>query len=358
MALKYAKLAEIEIAAFNYFRAGNFLQDAKGYIELNSVDQLRNPTDRDVHAYFRYVLGSFLASSGELQKGYDTVIDSFKQEPKDVTPEFAITAGNREFSLGWICLKLRRPVESAIWYQKSLELGHPHAANRLGQVCKEHPTADRVLTSETQALVAKAIKAAGGKDAAPSAGKIAFQATGKLSSTDPMDKVLTKSYHQVHTFKMTAGDTYTIDLESREFDTYLRLEDSAGNQLAKDDDSGGDLNARIVHKASKDDTVRIIVTSYKGGITGSYTLTIRHRPPGYQFDKSGKLIPPSPDELLAADANSSIIVLDRGKLKSGNPYWAYVAVKPSKYAEFMRKAKAARNHTPRGLRQGPGTRIR
>src|SRR5262249_4073249 len=45
LALKYAKLAEKEIATSNYFRAGAFLQDAKTYIELNSVDQLRDPAD-------------------------------------------------------------------------------------------------------------------------------------------------------------------------------------------------------------------------------------------------------------------------------------------------------------------------
>jgi hypothetical protein len=97
--------------------------------------------------------------------------------------------------------------------------------------------------------------------------------TGKLSPDDPKDKVMAKSPHQVHTMKMKAGKTYQIDLVSRAFDSFLRLEDSAGKELAKDDDGGGFPNARIVFKAPKDDTYRIIVTNLDSK-TGDYTLTI------------------------------------------------------------------------------------
>ncbi len=54
----------------------------------------------------------------------------------------------------------------------------------------------------------------------------------------------------------------------------------------------------------------------------------------YQFDKSGKLKVMTEEELLAADAHSSVIELDRGALEDGTLYWAYIAVKPSKHKEF------------------------
>jgi predicted RNase H-like nuclease (RuvC/YqgF family) len=82
-----------------------------------------------------------------------------------------------------------------------------------------------------------------------------------------------KSPHKVHEFKMTADKTFIIRLVSREFDPYLRLEDSTGKQLAFNDDADGTLNSRIAHKASKDDTYRIIVTSFDGR-SGAYTLTV------------------------------------------------------------------------------------
>jgi len=101
-----------------------------------------------------------------------------------------------------------------------------------------------------------------------------FKADGQLTNDDPKDRVRTSSVHKVHTVKMTAGKTYTIDLVSGDFDAYLRLEDSMGKQLAADDDSGGELNARILFQAPRDDTYRIIATTFLGG-TGHYTLTVR-----------------------------------------------------------------------------------
>jgi tetratricopeptide (TPR) repeat protein len=606
--VKYARLAEDEIAASEYFRAGSFLSEARGHIDLDSFGRLRNPKHSEVYAYIQYVEGAHLASLGELEKGYSKVMDSFRTEPDTVTAEFAIPAGNREFALGWICLKLKRPAESATWYRKAIELGHLFAADRLFLVYQEHPHSARALPAELRELLQTAKTAAAftrlvaegqgtlrptpapekrneqivqlqdlaaqyhnladgykaqgrraeyrkalnkefdirgrqvklnptdvnlkdaqilvaveltkshqesketqaaldwttraadlghvdsllvladwyekgthvtadakkaaqyrfagylrrgtqafqagryedalpdlkkvcelpeglpgdynqlgmcygklkrwdeaisayqrsfelesntsadtstllnlleayvvserpkdaeifsaglaqkkwqprattsnrlnqdfamfygfqavaqrmlGKDATEmeknmrqytvltnmkamawgwqeiddwlkttklaadrkasvekilvelktdgqvtklttaAGGKIVLKITGKLTATDPLDKVLTKSHHQVHTLKMTAGISYTIDLESTDFDNYLRLEDSTGKQLAEDDDSGSNLNARIIHVAAKDDTVRIIATSYKAGAIGSYVLTVRETP--------------------------------------------------------------------------------
>jgi hypothetical protein len=95
---------------------------------------------------------------------------------------------------------------------------------------------------------------------------------GKLDPNDPKDKLQTNSPHKVHEKKMKSGESYQIDLVSRDFDSFLRVEDSAGTQLAVDDDSGGMLNARLVFRAPKDDTYRIIVTSLDAK-SGEYTLT-------------------------------------------------------------------------------------
>ncbi len=53
------------------------------------------------------------------------------------------------------------------------------------------------------------------------------------------------------------------------------------------------------------------------------------------------------EELRAADAHSSVIELDRGRLENGTPYWAYVAVRPSRYKEFKR---VTAEHRPFRLR--------
>ena len=80
----------------------------------------------------------------------------------------------------------------------------------------------------------------------------AFAFDDQLTVKDPKDRIRKDSPHKVHTYKMTAGLTYTIDLVSQDFDSYLRLEDSTGKQLAEDDDSGGFPHARIRVSAEAD----------------------------------------------------------------------------------------------------------
>jgi hypothetical protein len=121
-----------------------------------------------------------------------------------------------------------------------------------------------------------------------------FRAENELKKDDPKDKVRTDSVSHMYTFFMRKGKTYVIDCESKEIDSYLRLEDSDGKQVAEDDDSGGYPNARIAFKCHKTDTYKIFVTTYgKGaegkefGNYGNYTLTIKAPARGLAF-KNGK----------------------------------------------------------------------
>lgn len=55
----------------------------------------------------------------------------------------------------------------------------------------------------------------------------------------------------------------------------------------------------------------------------------------YQFEASGRLKEMTDEELAEADKGPPVIVRYTGMLDDGTPYWAYIAVKPSKYKEFM-----------------------
>jgi len=114
--------------------------------------------------------------------------------------------------------------------------------------------------------------------------KADLKTEGKLTADDPKDKVLKKSPHKVHEFKMQAGKIYVIDLSSKNFDAFLRLEDPDGKQVAINDDvEPGNLDSRIVYKAPKDGTYKIIATYLdpsQGGARpytkpGAYLLTAR-----------------------------------------------------------------------------------
>jgi hypothetical protein len=95
----------------------------------------------------------------------------------------------------------------------------------------------------------------------------------KLSTADAKDKVRTSCHSKAHPVKLEAGVLYTIDVVSDDFDPYLRLEDSQGKEVAKDDDKGGDFNARILFKADEAE-YRVVVTTYSRGEVGRYRLTV------------------------------------------------------------------------------------
>jgi hypothetical protein len=98
---------------------------------------------------------------------------------------------------------------------------------------------------------------------------------GELNNADLKDKVLTQSFCKTYTYKMIEGRTYQIDLKSRDFDAFLRLENPKGTQVAADDDSGGNLDARIVFRAPATGDYTICAMSLGGGSTGKFTLIVK-----------------------------------------------------------------------------------
>jgi predicted Ser/Thr protein kinase len=99
----------------------------------------------------------------------------------------------------------------------------------------------------------------------------------ELTRNDPWDTVRRNMHAKKYTVHFKAGKIYRIDLFSRAFDTYLRLEDAGGRQLAWDDDSGGELNARIVFPCQTTGTYRIICTTFAPGAIGPFTMTVREQ---------------------------------------------------------------------------------
>jgi hypothetical protein len=72
------------------------------------------------------------------------------------------------------------------------------------------------------------------------------------------------------------GKTYVIDLRSVEMDSYLWLDDPNGIQVALDDDSGGNQNARIRYTATQtgDYVIAATVFSNLRPEGAAFTLTV------------------------------------------------------------------------------------
>jgi hypothetical protein len=97
----------------------------------------------------------------------------------------------------------------------------------------------------------------------------------ELTNADLKDKVRTGSFCKTFTYKMTEGRKYQIDMVSGAFDSYLRLENPKGEQVASDDDGGGFPNARIQYEAPTTGDFTISATTFGGGSTGKFTVTVK-----------------------------------------------------------------------------------
>lgn len=95
----------------------------------------------------------------------------------------------------------------------------------------------------------------------------------------------------LHYVKMAKGQVYEIELVSKDFDTYLRLRDAKGKEVAKDDDGGEGLTALLYYSPAQAGRFTIVATSFQGNGTGNYTLIIRHSKGEV---KQGKLSAASP----------------------------------------------------------------
>jgi len=111
------------------------------------------------------------------------------------------------------------------------------------------------------------------KNAGLAAAEPILNVAGNIQPTDNVDPVQKKP-SKVHEVKLKKGTTYQLDLMSKNFDTFLRLEDETGREVANDDDGGEGLNSRITYMADKDATFKIFATSFDGG-EGNYTLIVR-----------------------------------------------------------------------------------
>jgi len=127
-------------------------------------------------------------------------------------------------------------------------------------------TGDYVLTVQREG-------GAGGGQAGQGGGDLkTFK--GQLTAKDNFDKVRQQMYCKTYPIKLMAGNSYQIDMKSTDFDSYLRLEDPDGNQIAEDDDGGGFPNARIKQEINKTGVYKIIATTF-GANSTNFVVEVR-----------------------------------------------------------------------------------
>jgi hypothetical protein len=96
---------------------------------------------------------------------------------------------------------------------------------------------------------------------------------GRLTTSD--GKLADNTFYQAWMFYGQAGEVVTLDVISTDFDAYAVIQDANGNALARDDDSGGNLNARIVFTLPYTGNYRMLANTLRVGATGAYSLSVR-----------------------------------------------------------------------------------
>lgn len=91
--------------------------------------------------------------------------------------------------------------------------------------------------------------------------------TGTLSENDAMNS---------YSFEGAVDVEYLVWLTSEDFDTYLHIYDASGEEIAYDDDSGGNLDAFVIFTAPADGIYTVGIDSFQDGASGDYVLSISH----------------------------------------------------------------------------------
>jgi hypothetical protein len=81
-------------------------------------------------------------------------------------------------------------------------------------------------------------------------------------------------YIATHTFDGDAGEPVRIELTSSDFDTYLLVTSPSGEQVSNDDYEGSQNQSVVEFTMQESGRYRIVVTSYREGEVGPYTLRL------------------------------------------------------------------------------------
>lgn len=100
-------------------------------------------------------------------------------------------------------------------------------------------------------------------------------ANGTLTNNDC--RLDDDTYADVYRLTLSATRVLQIDMASNSFDTYLILYDANGQELSRDDDSGGGIdgtNSRLSGTLPPG-VYYIAANAFEVGATGSYTLRVQ-----------------------------------------------------------------------------------
>ncbi|MCI0378074.1 MAG: TlpA family protein disulfide reductase [Gemmataceae bacterium] len=146
-----------------------------------------------------------------------------------------------------------------------------------------------------------------------------FIVSDSLTAAEPLDKVMKNRHAKVHPFPMEAGKYYRIDLESKSFNAYLRIESADGENLVANDNGGHAFDSRIAFRPERDGEYRLIATTYAPGAKGAYTLSVALASARDILEFKAKNLPDfAPKERRPVVEEVKKVMADKGKILDGH----------------------------------------
>jgi serine protease Do len=96
---------------------------------------------------------------------------------------------------------------------------------------------------------------------------------GRLTRSDPKLPGTNRA-SQTWMFSAQAGQRVIVEMLSTALDAHVILQDSAGAELARDDDGGEGTNARLRYTVRRSGHYRVVANSYRPGRYGPYTVRV------------------------------------------------------------------------------------
>lgn len=156
-------------------------------------------------------------------------------------------------------------------------------------------------------------------------GQIAMnsEVTGVLARTDA--RLNDGSVYQAWRFSGTQGQLVQIDVMSGAFDAFAILEGPAGNEIARDDDTGEGNDARISVALPVTGNYRVIANTYRQGQFGRYVLRLTGSAAAPPMVFGGMPMAGTVGQIQRGQFVTGRLTLSDARLGDNSPFqaWAY-----------------------------------
>jgi hypothetical protein len=135
-------------------------------------------------------------------------------------------------------------------------------------------TEQNTLNSEFSNVLRTSVGSGGSEPPQPTPIGIGQIVSGSLSASSPFRSGRCSGcFADQYQLSLDSSQSLAISMDSSAFDAYLRILDSSGKQVASDDNSGGNGNARITIALPPGKYV-LEAASFAPGVSGGYTLAV------------------------------------------------------------------------------------